>query len=753
MNGKAWGLHSARMATAAVSLASIVSVLSIVAPACVGQVSSPPSASDDGLGPDMDARRDASPSTSTDAAPVTPPSTPPADGAMPVDACEAVPAPMPVDPAPGAPLGHLDSPTEDGIVGPYALVRGWAAGTATGTDAELFVDGEMWAALPLSSRRPDVCDAYPDVGCGTLGFEVRLDFRRLDHCPHLFELVTQHPDGTAQVVGRQRVQRVGQAGIGPRRSVHRIEDARITQALDMIVTADDEVVACFGSWRSTRGWDAHCRNLMTGAEERGAADHETAGVGLALGPSGPLVGFEADSARRTGGPATFGRGIRMNDGAHFWQSVSVGHGFAIAAAARIDGWNSDIFLGEESGEGAWGHLATEGLGVPHRQTFVDPYHLIFTTRYQGSGVPRLIRVDADRNVTVRTYTGLPAGCEGVGTAEIVEGVGLVAGTYSDQLPWRGGSCAEVGLLNPETGATTGWQPVGGADVIDILDLGDGFFAATANFPARVMLFSPELERIDLVSLPGEQVGGLAVQGGELYAASAGHGWAEVFAYPLAVEPVDPPTEADPETPPAPGSEMHFNLVMRQTVQPCSGCGLWFDPQGNAAKEPRLVVRYRDGGREQTHTYQHASGDRPLEAYYLAPPGETGPRSSHQQALLIKESPARIGLVYVDLSDIPPGAEILEARLHLHLHTHEGLANSDRESVLRVSRGVRRWDFDTVDWNQTAAGVPWTTPGGDEGSLIREIRADRDLWGRGFNKANPDADFDFTAHVTALQEDR
>ena len=84
-----------------------------------------------------------------------------------------------------------------------------------------------------------------------------------------------------------------------------------------------------------------------------------------------------------------------------------------------------------------------------------------------------MRVNGLRLGSTVTYSELPAGCQGVGTAAHVPGVGLVAGTYSDQLPWRGGTCAAVALLDPLTGATSSWRSTGGADVIDIAPIGDG----------------------------------------------------------------------------------------------------------------------------------------------------------------------------------------------------------------------------------------------------------------------------------------
>jgi hypothetical protein len=321
--------------------------------------------------------------------------------------------------------------------------------------------------------------------------------------------------------------------LGAESTVYEDPAPSITQALDMIVSDAGELIACFGSW-SGDGWDAYCRSIGTPLADHGLAGHETAGSGVAKGSAGVLYAFEADGTRTQGGPAVWGRGIVMNDGGHFWQSVSVGGGFAVAAAARIGGLAADVYVGESDGGGAWSFLGTQGTGIPLRQTYVAPYHLIFRSGYSQGGEPGLMRVDAARQLSEVGYSGLP-GCQGISTAELIPNVGLVAGTYSGLIPWRGGDCAHIGLLDPETGKTSGWTRISpGADVIDILPLdADGHFAVSSNFPARVRLYDPTLTMRDERVFDADQVGGLAVWHGVLHVGvSGGAGRARIAAFAL-----------------------------------------------------------------------------------------------------------------------------------------------------------------------------------------------------------------------------
>lgn len=216
-----------------------------------------------------------------------------------------------------------------------------------------------------------------------------------------------------------------------------------------------------------------------------------------------------------------------------------------------------------------------------------------------------------------------------------------------------------------------------------------------------------------------------------------------------VQDADIPTDAE-EDAEEDESFLFFNIILRQTHQACDSCGIWFDWQGAQDAKPRVVVRYQHLGLEHRRTYQHGLDDEENAFGIYIVPGDPGPPEERLHSLLIKDSPRRVGLFLADMSDIPVEAEILEARLHLHIHTGEGLANSDHSSVLAVYECPVLWRWTEVDWTNASEGVGWTTAGGDMGALIREIRAQEDLWDQGFNKANPNASFDFTDYVRELQ---
>jgi len=193
----------------------------------------------------------------------------------------------------------------------------------------------------------------------------------------------------------------------------------------------------------------------------------------------------------------------------------------------------------------------------------------------------------------------------------------------------------------------------------------------------------------------------------------------------------------------------FNIILIQTVQACGGCGIWFDWQGVEEDKPRLVIEYDDGAGAQTATYRHGlNGMDNAHGFFLSAANE-----GEKHSILVKQTPHRNGLFWVDASDVPPSATIVQATLHLHIHTGEGLANSDNESVLAVHECARPWDWDHATWAEADAGQAWTQAGGDVGAFIREIRAYEDLHALGFSKANPDAWFDITGYVQQLQAAR
>jgi hypothetical protein len=196
----------------------------------------------------------------------------------------------------------------------------------------------------------------------------------------------------------------------------------------------------------------------------------------------------------------------------------------------------------------------------------------------------------------------------------------------------------------------------------------------------------------------------------------------------------------------------FNIIIRQTYQSCSSCGIWFDWQGEQANKPRLVVEYEHVGALHTAEYQHDLGGMDNAHSIWIQSGHAHDEGNKHQ-MLIKQSPHRKGLLRVDASDIPAAATITEARLHLHINKHEGLANADHSSILMVHESARDWDWNSVSWTHAATGQPWTTEGGDLGREVREIHAGGDMHDLGFNKAHPDGFFDFTPYMQLLQSER
>ncbi len=224
------------------------------------------------------------------------------------------------------------------------------------------------------------------------------------------------------------------------------------------------------------------------------------------------------------------------------------------------------------------------------------------------------------------------------------------------------------------------------------------------------------------------------------------------------------------------SLLELNLVMKQTAQQCSSCQVWFWGMGVEENRPRLELSYEDGGSSTTASFQagplgtdgnlYASrvlAENPWWGPGACQPQDTSCRENflhHFEARgTLDGAPLWHGLLYADLSSVPCTATITSARLHLHINEDEGLSNDDHSSAVAIHRGLRRWSPETmhgqrysIDEN-TAADLPWSTPGGDFGEFIMELQAQRDFWDRGFHKANPAAWFDFTAHLAQLQRER
>lgn len=65
------------------------------------------------------------------------------------------------------------------------------------------------------------------------------------------------------------------------------------------------------------------------------------------------------------------------------------------------------------------------------------------------------------------------------------------------------------------------------------------------------------------------------------------------------------------------------------------------------------------------------------------------------------------LIRFDLSSIPVGASIAQARIHLHESTTFGITRT-----IGAYRATRSWTENGVTWNNAQTGTPWTLPGGD-----------------------------------------
>lgn len=226
--------------------------------------------------------------------------------------------------------------------------------------------------------------------------------------------------------------------------------------------------------------------------------------------------------------------------------------------------------------------------------------------------------------------------------------------------------------------------------------------------------------------------------------TSAHMWLE-YRPETSPEPPEPPSSSEP-------SPLLFNIIIRQTQQSCASCGIFFDWEEEQAFKPRLEVSYEREGQRYSAEFQH--GRQGMDnAHSIWIESRRDPPDSARHQMLIKQAPLRNALLRVDASEIPPDAVITDAKLHLHLHSHEGLANSDRTSVLTVYECPQEWDWETVTWSQATSTEPWERAGGVYGRVIREIHAGRDMHERGFNKGRPSGFFDFTEYIQLLQSER
>ncbi len=222
--------------------------------------------------------------------------------------------------------------------------------------------------------------------------------------------------------------------------------------------------------------------------------------------------------------------------------------------------------------------------------------------------------------------------------------------------------------------------------------------------------------------------------------------------------------------------LELNLIMEQVNQACPDCQIWFWDMGVPEQRARLELHWSDSSGNHVSNYSagpHGT-DGPLwTTRILAEPPWWGPGACppgdsscvadflhHFEARgTLDGAPLWHGMLRGEMYDVPCDATITQAKLHLHINEHEGLANADHSSVVSFYRGTRRWQPEMVHGLQygtdpnTGAPLSWTTPGGDFGSWVLDLRAQQDFWDRGFNKANPAAWFDFTNHLAQLQQER
>ena len=224
------------------------------------------------------------------------------------------------------------------------------------------------------------------------------------------------------------------------------------------------------------------------------------------------------------------------------------------------------------------------------------------------------------------------------------------------------------------------------------------------------------------------------------------------------------------------SSLEFNLIMQQIVQPTSDSSIWFWGMSVPEQRERLEVTYEDQNGQQVAVFQAGPLGTHGDLWAARILGENpywGPGSCpadrpdcpddflhHFQARgTVDGAPLWHGILRGDLSVIPCNAQIISARLHLHINEDEGLANADHVSVVHIHRGLRRWNPRWVNGRRydrntmTNTDLTWTSLGGDFGEFIMDLQAQRDFWDRGFHKANPRFWVDVTDHLIELQSER
>jgi len=156
----------------------------------------------------------------------------------------------------------------------------------------------------------------------------------------------------------------------------------------------------------------------------------------------------------------------------------------------------------------------------------------------------------------------------------------------------------------------------------------------------------------------------------------------------------------------------------------------------------------------THFYQHGlNGLDDAHGFFIKKDGWDGDnRELHKHNIKQQDGLVRHGLFKCDISDIPLDASIVEATLHLHIHSREGLIRGAC-SIIGFFECKKEWDWDYVDWLQYDDGLPWDAEGGDCGVKIKDLWVIEDIRNQGYGMTINQFPLDLTDCVIALQHNR
>jgi CubicO group peptidase (beta-lactamase class C family) len=212
-----------------------------------------------------------------------------------------------------------------------------------------------------------------------------------------------------------------------------------------------------------------------------------------------------------------------------------------------------------------------------------------------------------------------------------------------------------------------------------------------------------------------------------------------------IMPVDEPPSA---------TDMKVNLITKYLTSSCSS-GLWFGWQGEQQYKPMLEIVYELEQVPYINVYQHGfNGLDDAHAFFIKEDGgwDGDDRELHKHNISQQAGAVRHGLFKCDISDIPPDANIVEATLHLHIHSEEGIRRGSC-GVIGFFECTKEWNWDTVDWFQYGDGLLWDAEGGDYGVKVKNLWVIEDIRNQGYGLTNNQFPLDLTDYVIALQHNR